>query len=107
MPDFPALARVPDPSGRLSSPTPTRSESAGQGVLIRYWAGARMAAGVAEEWAAPGTIGELVAGAGARHTARLAVLPVCAILLDGIPVRPDVAVPAGAVVEVLPPFAGG
>ncbi len=107
MADPPALARVPDPSARLSPPTPPRGESAGQGVLIRYWAGARAAAGVAEEWVAPGTIGELVAGAGERHTALAAVLPVCAILLDGLPVRSDVAVPAGAVVEVLPPFAGG
>lgn len=107
MPDFPALARVPDPSARLSSAVPARDESAGHGVLIRYWAGARAAAGVAEERVPPGTIGELMAGAGQRHTGLEAVLPVCAVLLDGIPARPDVEVPAGAVVEVLPPFAGG
>jgi len=79
------------------------------GVTVRYFAGARAAAGVAEEHAEAGTLGELVDDLGARHGDRLAtVLKASAYLLDGRSVRDlDLALPDGSTLDVLPPFAGG
>jgi molybdopterin converting factor small subunit len=82
--------------------------------VLRYWAAAKDAAGVAEE-AYDGcvTLAELLAAAlAARDRPRLErVLARSSFLVDGTPVgrRPpaDVAVGPDAVVEVLPPFAGG
>ena len=84
-------------------------------VVVRFWAAARAAAGRAEErYAAPGDLGALLDAVRARHGAdsRLAeVLARCSYLVDEVsPGRrapSDVPVPAGAVVDVLPPFAGG
>lgn len=81
-------------------------------VLIRYFAGARAAAGVAEE-RVEGPLGVSVAAvlsaAQTRRGAALArVLPSCSFLLDGVAVHDRaVAVPDGAELDVLPPFAGG
>lgn len=79
-------------------------------ITVRYWAGARAAAGVSEEeFEGPVSIGELREAAIARHPQgdRLAgVLAVCSVLVDGRQPQGDV-VEAGAVVEFLPPFAGG
>lgn len=77
-------------------------------VLVRYWAGARAAAGVDEERVAGvTTVGELVARLSASHPALGPVLPVCSVLVGGRAGAGDDPVPPGAVVEVLPPFAGG
>ncbi len=84
-------------------------------VTLRYWAAAKEAAGVAEEtYPAVGSLAELLARAVAIRPddGRLArVLARCAFLVDGDPVglRPHDAVllVPGAVVEALPPFAGG
>jgi molybdopterin synthase sulfur carrier subunit len=82
-------------------------------VTVRYWAAARAAAGTAEDAVPAGTLDAVLDAARARHAdARFArVLAVCSLLVDGHPVgrrRPEqVPVDAGAVVEVLPPFAGG
>jgi sulfur-carrier protein len=84
-------------------------------VTMRYWAAAKDAAGVAEETVAADTLaGALAAisGAGAERAPRLsAVLARSSFLIDGNPVgtRAADAVPLadGAVIEVLPPFAGG
>ena len=77
-------------------------------VLVRYWAGARAAAGVDEE-RLPGvaTVGELLARLAAAHPALEPVLPVCSVLVGGRASAGDDPVPPGAVIEVLPPFAGG
>jgi molybdopterin converting factor small subunit len=77
-------------------------------VTVRYWAGARAAAGHAEETFAAGTLGELLAAI-SRHPAMARVLPACSLLLDGSALHRDhsVPLPHGAVVDVLPPFAGG
>lgn len=79
-------------------------------ITVRYWAGARAAAGVAEEsYAGPQSLDGLREAAIARHpeSDRLAgVLAVCSVLVDGRqPQGPEVG--AGSVVEFLPPFAGG
>ena len=81
-------------------------------VTVRFWAAAREAAGVAEESYVPGTLASITAEAVVRHGARLGVvLERSSFLVDSDPVgkrdHASVAVPAGAVVEVLPPFAGG
>lgn len=77
-------------------------------VRVRYWAGARAAAGLDEEAVVgPSTVGALVALLAERHPGLASVLPVCSILVDGRASSPDVALPHGVDVEVLPPFAGG
>jgi molybdopterin converting factor small subunit len=89
---------------------------AGQ-VTLRYWAGARAAAGVREDVfdvAGPVTLGELVTRALAAHpdAPRLAdVLAMCAVLVAERPVTTadpaTTEVRPGQSVEFLPPFAGG
>lgn len=75
---------------------------------VRYWAAARAAAGVAEEPYDAETLGEAMAAAGERHGAELGqVLRRCSFLVDGVRATPATTLWDGAVVEVLPPFAGG
>jgi sulfur-carrier protein len=83
-------------------------------VTIRYWAAAKEAAGVAEERLEADTLAAALAAALARRDAgsRLgAVLARSSFLVDGSPARNraagDVVLPESAVIEVLPPFAGG
>ena len=77
---------------------------------IRYWAAAKDAAGVPEEAFDAETLGDLLAQV-ARDPAVERVLRRCSFLVDGAPAgtRDPAAIdlPEGAVVEVLPPFAGG
>ena len=80
--------------------------------LIRYWAAAKAAAGLAEEPFEGELLSEVLAAAVARHGTGLGeVVQRSSFLVDGTPVgRRDpsgVRLPDGAVVEVLPPFAGG
>ncbi|SDY17984.1 Molybdopterin converting factor, small subunit [Micromonospora pattaloongensis] len=79
-------------------------------VTVRYFAGARAAAGVTEERLPCGLDrAALVAELSSRHGARLgAVLAVASFLVDGMAWHDHGAtLPAGATVDVLPPFAGG
>ena len=77
-------------------------------VLVRYWAGARAAAGVDEErLSGAATVGDLVSRLAAAHPGLEPVLPVCSVLVGGRASSGADPVPAGSVVEVLPPFAGG
>ena len=77
-------------------------------VLVRYWAGARAAAGVDEERLdGVATVRDLLTRLAAAHPALEPVLPVCSVLVGGRASTGDDPVPAGAVVEILPPFAGG
>ncbi len=77
-------------------------------VTVRYWAGARAAAGVDDETVpAPGTVAGLVAHLAAARPQLEPVLAVSSVLVDGRAGAGEDPVPAGAVVEVLPPFAGG
>jgi molybdopterin synthase sulfur carrier subunit len=81
-------------------------------VTVRYFAGARAAAGITSE------VLELPDGArvsDALESVRLRhgddlkrVLGACSFLLDAVAVRDlDAPIPAGAELDVLPPFAGG
>ena len=90
-------------------------------VTMRYWAAAKEAAGVAEETVTADTLAAALtviggerrenaaatAGGGALST----VLDRSSFLIDGHPVglraADSVVLADGAVIEVLPPFAGG
>jgi sulfur-carrier protein len=81
-------------------------------VTVRFWAAAREAAGVTEERYPAGSLSAVLDAAGDRHGERLTAILSCAsFLVDGDPVgkrdRAAIALGSGAVVEVLPPFAGG
>ena len=81
-------------------------------VLVRYFAGARAAAGVAEDRIEIGladTVADVLSAELARRGPELArVLPSCSLLLDGVSVHDHATeVPDGAELDVLPPFAGG
>ncbi|WP_319459257.1 MoaD/ThiS family protein [Micromonospora sp. RTP1Z1] len=79
-------------------------------LTVRYFAGARAAAGRTEETASAGrSLDELVGELGERHGERLAaVLRAASFLVDGVACHDRrVPLPAGVTVDVLPPFAGG
>jgi molybdopterin synthase sulfur carrier subunit len=80
-------------------------------VTLRYWAAAKEAAGVAEEAIMAETLAEALAAARGRDPRLQAVLARSSFLIDGEPAgtrAPDrVLLRDGAVIEVLPPFAGG
>lgn len=89
-------------------------------VTLRYWAAAKQAAGVAEETISAETLAaalEVALSARERNAAPgadgglRAVLARSSFVIDGTPVggrAPEtVALREAAVVEVLPPFAGG
>jgi molybdopterin synthase sulfur carrier subunit len=78
-------------------------------VTVRYFAGARAAVGVDTETREAGTLQELVAQIVDSHGERLEkVLTACSFLVDGTSTRDRALVlTPGAVVDVLPPFAGG
>ena len=78
-------------------------------VTVRYFAGARAAAGVDTEQRSAGTLDDLVRGLADAHGDKLArVLPACSFLVDGTTTRDRTLVLSpGSVVDVLPPFAGG
>jgi molybdopterin converting factor small subunit len=110
---------VPESSSLRPAPERSRPPTAGAQhrravqngdvATVRYWAGARSAAGRAEELVDADTVGELLAVIGARHDIER-VVAACSLLVDGAAVRReelDRSLPAGAVVDLLPPFAGG
>jgi molybdopterin synthase sulfur carrier subunit len=89
-------------------------------VTLRYWAAAKEAAGIAEETINAGTLAEALAAArgkagqgerGGQDSRLRAILARSSFLIDGMPVgtrAPDAVVLSdAAVIEVLPPFAGG
>ncbi|MEO7193957.1 MAG: MoaD/ThiS family protein [Pseudonocardiaceae bacterium] len=81
-------------------------------VVVRYFAGARDAAGLASEEVDVGdgaTVADVLEAIATRHGEALrGVLNACSFLLDSVTVR-DRGTPLrpGAELEVLPPFAGG
>jgi molybdopterin synthase sulfur carrier subunit len=75
-------------------------------VSVRYWAGARRAAGTEFETLTAATVGELRALlAGRPALGRIA--EVASFLVDGQRAGDGTALHDGAEVDVLPPFAGG
>jgi sulfur-carrier protein len=83
-------------------------------VTMRYWAAAKQAAGVAQETLSAATLAEALATAVANRGAPTdfqAVLARSSFLVNGEQAggraAETVALQEGAVIEVLPPFAGG
>ncbi len=75
-------------------------------VTVRYWAGARRAAGRASEDLTAATLAEILDELG-RRPALSEIIQASSILVDGVAGQPDTALPAGATIDILPPFAGG
>ncbi|GIF11473.1 MoaD/ThiS family protein [Actinoplanes teichomyceticus] len=79
-------------------------------LTVRYFAGARAAAGgVSTEEIAADSLEELAQTLTDRHGERLGlVLKAASFLVDGLTCHDrQAALPAGATVDILPPFAGG
>lgn len=78
-------------------------------LTIRYFAGARAAAGLATESVAASSLDDLTQVLTDRHGERLAVvLKAASFLVDGLRCHDRYApLPAAATIDVLPPFAGG
>ena len=87
-------------------------------ATLRFWAAAREAAGAAEETVGAATLAGALDEAVRRRGGErgggaelVRVLARSSVLLDGVQIgRADpesVRLPEGAVIEILPPFAGG
>ena len=83
-------------------------------VTIRYWAAAKEAAGVPEETIEAVTLGDALnaAVASRKQDGRLAAVMLrSSFLVDADPVgrvaKESIMLDDGAIIEVLPPFAGG
>ena len=78
-------------------------------MTVRYFAGARAAAGVDTETRDARSLDDLVEQIVAAHGQKLErVLTACSFLVDGTSTRDRaVQLAPGAVVDILPPFAGG
>lgn len=77
-------------------------------AVLRLFASARTAAGTARDLVPGATVGEVLDAATARYgTTFAAVLPTCAIWVDGEPATTETAVADDAEIGVLPPVSGG
>lgn len=78
-------------------------------VEVHLFAAARAAAEGADVLRVPqGTLAEVLAAATGQAPGLASVLPRCSVLVDGTAGHDEgLPVPAGARVDVLPPFAGG
>ncbi|MBV9593904.1 MAG: MoaD/ThiS family protein [Actinobacteria bacterium] len=75
-------------------------------AIVRFWAGARRAAGCAQENTEADSLSQLRAEL-AERPALAPVIGVASFLIDGTAASGDAPIPPGSVVDVLPPFAGG
>jgi len=78
-------------------------------ATVRYFAGARTAAGISAETVEASSVGDLLDILGDRHGEQLTkVLGACSFLVDGLACRePLTSLSPESTVDVLPPFAGG
>ena len=78
-------------------------------VVLRWFGGAAEASGTDEESYEPGPLSGVLDAARERHGAPVSqVLPRCSVLVDGVLTEDRATeVTSGAVIDVLPPFAGG
>ena len=78
-------------------------------VTVRYFAGARAVSGTDTESREADSLDQLVGQIVDAHGERMArVLTACSFLVDGTQTRDrTLELAPGAVVDVLPPFAGG
>ena len=98
---------------RTAAAVGTGPESTGPAaatVRVRAFAAARAALGWSErdhETGSGTTVDTLVAGLLAEAPGAADVVARCSVLVDGVRADRDAPVPAAAVVDLLPPFAGG
>jgi len=76
-------------------------------VTIRYFAAARSAAGESTATAQAGSVKELVSTVSVDRPELARVLGICTFMVDGVRVELDAHLGDGALVDALPPFAGG
>ena len=76
-------------------------------VTVRYWAGARRAAGRDSETVEATDLADLVEQLYRRESELERVLRGSTILVDAVAISAGQTLTAAAVVDVLPPFAGG
>jgi molybdopterin synthase sulfur carrier subunit len=76
-------------------------------VTVRYWAGARRAAGRDSEQVEATDLNDLLARLGRDRPELSKVLAASSVLVDASRSSSDQPLAAGAVVDILPPFAGG
>ena len=76
-------------------------------TTVRFFAAAEDAVGAATLQRAEPTLGDLRASLELEHPALVALLPRCAVLVDGARVDDTTVLAADAIIAVLPPFAGG
>ena len=75
-------------------------------VTVRFWAGARRAAGHDEEQLTAATVAQLIDLLSDRP-ALSQVIQASSFLVDGVATSRDLPLRDGMTVDVLPPFAGG
>lgn len=75
-------------------------------VTVRYWAGARRAAGRDSENLTAADLADLL-GQLNRRPELAPILAASSLLVDSLAWREDQPLTDGAVIDVLPPFAGG
>jgi molybdopterin synthase sulfur carrier subunit len=78
-------------------------------VTVRYFSAAKAAAGISEEKVEASTLSALLGALSALRGEELGkIFAVASFLVDGLAWHDrDRPLPAGATVDVLPPFAGG
>ncbi|HEX2904652.1 MAG TPA: MoaD/ThiS family protein [Jatrophihabitans sp.] len=86
---------------------PPQSSASTGPVTVRYWAGARRVAGRDSERVHAADVAGLLAQLSDRSPALARVLAASSILVDTVASTPGQRLQPGAVVDVLPPFAGG
>jgi sulfur-carrier protein len=102
---------MPPRAIRLSHPRPPErvddsTNSDQTGATVRFWAAARRAAGHAEEPTTATTIAQLRAQLSERD-ALARIVGMASFLVDGVRAFDETPISVGAIVDVLPPFAGG
>ncbi|GAA0599535.1 MoaD/ThiS family protein [Kribbella sandramycini] len=76
-------------------------------VTIRYFAAARAAAGHPTATADATSLADLISTVSTDRPELARVLSLCTFLLNGERATPTTPLPEGALVDALPPFAGG
>lgn len=96
-----------DLSRGLPYPCPVTAEDQ---VRVRFFAGARAAAGVDQMMVEPGPLEHVIESLHTAFPALTTVTPMCSFLVDSLSTKRvggGTVVAAGSTVDVLPPFAGG
>jgi molybdopterin synthase sulfur carrier subunit len=101
------VLKVTGPADEATGPADEATGPAdAEAVTVRFWAGARRAAGHAEQRSRASTVGTLRAELAKRPELR-DIIAVAAVLVNSTAAGDETPLRRGAVVDILPPFAGG